>query len=84
VLHEEVPTKAELKAAYRIAGKSFAGILRKMFIILADDHVPEPHTPPAKAPKASVSKDAKAIKQKKRRASDEGSSTATKKIPATQ
>jgi hypothetical protein len=79
VLQEETPTNLELKGAYRIAGKSFRGKLRKTFIVLQDDHVPEANTPPAKAAKPGSSKDGK----KKRRASDDNS-TVKKKIPSTQ
>jgi hypothetical protein len=83
VLEEETPTPQELKGAYRIAGKSFPGRLRKTFIVLADDHVPEPPTPPAKTAKAGGAKD-KVVKKNKRRASDEGTSTTSKKMPSTQ
>ncbi len=87
MLHEETPSKFELRGAYRVAGSSFAGQLRKMFIILADDHVPDPHTPPSKAPKAGGDKsvkDNKPVKKNKRHAADEGTSASSKKMPATQ
>ncbi len=79
VQQEETPPKSELKGAYRIAGKSFPGKLRKTFIVLQDDHVPEASTPPAKAAKPSGSKDGK----KKHRASGDNS-TVQKKMPLTQ
>ncbi len=77
---EEPPSHSELRGAYRIAGNSFRGKMRKLFIILADDHVPAASSPPAKAAKPG-GKDGKA---NKRKSSADASSATRKKMPSTQ
>ncbi len=68
------PTLEELLPAYCIAGESFLGQMRDLFVILDDD---EAKKQPAKS---SVQK-----KKNKRRASGEGSAdTKRKTLPSTQ
>jgi hypothetical protein len=75
VCQDSTPTLEELLPAYRVAGDSFLGRMREIFIILDDD---EAKRQPAKA--AALKK-----KQKKRQASGEGpSDLKLKTMPSTQ
>jgi hypothetical protein len=73
VVQDPNPTVEELLPAYRVAGESFMGQMRSLFIILDDDLA-------KKQPAKSGSQ-----KKKKRQASGEGSVDAKKKsLPSTQ
>jgi len=75
VCQDSSPTLEELIPAYRIAGDSFLGKMREIFIILDDE---EAKKQPGKA--GAIKK-----KQKKRHASSEGPSDLKKKsVPSTQ
>jgi hypothetical protein len=74
---DNTPTTEELMSAYRVAGDSFIGRMKRLFIVLDDDEA-------AKQPwKAAVQK-----KKNKRHASGDGpsgsSGTKKKTLPATQ
>jgi hypothetical protein len=77
------PTYDELKHAYHLAGQSFVGKLKEIFLVLDDDLAKKTNKSGSKqAAKASKpTKDGKAIK---RRASRDASSDARKKLPSTQ
>ncbi len=73
VSQDSNPTLEELLPAYRIAGESFLGQMRSLFLVLDDDTA-------KKQPAKSGSQ-----KKKKRQASGEGSVEAKKKtLPSTQ
>jgi hypothetical protein len=72
------PTADELRHAFHLAGNSFVGQLKELFIVLDDDEAKRPSTAGGK------SKAEKTAKAGKRRASG-GTPTETKKrLPATQ
>jgi hypothetical protein len=72
------PSFEELKHAYHVAGDSFIGRLKEIFLILDDDAAKKPSNAGGKS---KASKNAKAGK---RRASGDSSNEVKKKVPATQ
>jgi len=76
VKQDTQPTVEELLPAYRVAGDSFIGKMKRLFIFLDDDTA-----------KNKPSQSGSQKKKNKRRASGEGSSTADSKrktVPSTQ
>ncbi len=75
------PSSEELRHAYHVAGNSFVGKLKELFIILDDDEAKKSSSAGgiSKAAKAD-----KAGKANKRRASGDTSGETKKKVSATQ
>ncbi len=82
------PTFDELRHAYHLAGQSFVGKLKEIFLVLDDDQAKKVsnaggHAKNAKANK-NVKEGQKSGQKTKLRASNDNSSEVKKKVPATQ
>lgn len=87
ICNEQVPpTFDELKHAYHLAGQSFVGKLKEIFLVLDDDLAKKASKSGSKAAAKATKpvKDSKETKSTKRRASGDGTNDARKKLPSTQ
>ncbi len=83
VTRESPPSFDELRHAYHVAGASFIGKLKQIFVVLDDDQAKKPSTAGGHN-KASKNDKAGKASGSKRRASGDAASETRKKLPATQ
>jgi hypothetical protein len=78
------PSYEELKHAYHLAGQSFVGKLKEIFLVLDDDMAKKATNSGGQSKAAKASKPPKEVKGSKRRASGDNSGELRSKVPATQ
>jgi hypothetical protein len=77
------PSYDELKHAYHLAGQSFVGKLKEIFLVLDDDMAKKATSSGGRSKAAKSAKPSKDVKTNKRHASGD-TGEVRKKIPATQ